>query len=119
MQCSIINDHGLLVLPMPSKLLLPPLLPILRDVERPFKFEVVMLIVILEFRDCFVMSSSKHPGWCFIRIDCRGILEIETIDYLALTYISSRTLACPVCSVHKTPTTIHLISDLNLRFSTP
>lgn len=40
-------------------------LPILRNVEAPFKLEMLVLIVINEGGDGVVMATSQHSRWSF------------------------------------------------------
>jgi hypothetical protein len=58
------------------------LLPILGDIECPFELQIVVLIVILEFRDRFIVASSYHTRRCLIWIDWNHRSESNTLKGL-------------------------------------
>ena len=80
------------------------LFPVFGNVKRPLKLQVSLVIVIHEFRDCFVVASCHHSSWRFVRSNYTplAIIRGSAFDFLS-SYISSRRWVFPLCWADTTP----------------
>lgn len=85
----------------------PGLLPLFRNIERPFELQVGMVIIVDEFGDCIIVASSHHAARCFVGIDYPSCQPCFPGPLLCDSYTSSHESASLQYSVDMSPATLH------------
>jgi hypothetical protein len=98
------------------------LFPVLCNIERPLELEMLVVVIVKELGDCFIVSSNHHTAWSLIFLNCTskgsanasrpGILCFELtlllVEWFVLGIRSITALHCTLDSVSTTSIELNL-----------